>query len=49
MVFGLLIACVNKFGKSKPKKTDFGCEGCPQADICGKTGSNDKKGAVKND
>lgn len=35
-VFGMLIALVNKFGKHKPKKTDFGCEGCPSAAACGK-------------
>ena len=33
-VFGILIAAVNKFGKHKPKKRDFGCEGCPQAGSC---------------
>ncbi|MBQ9461209.1 MAG: electron transport complex subunit E [Clostridia bacterium] len=49
MVFGLLIACVNKFGKSKPKKSDFGCEGCPQADICGKASGKDAKEAGKDD
>ena len=30
-VYGLLIAIVNKFFKNKPKKTEFGCEGCPAA------------------
>lgn len=38
-IFGCLIALVNKFGKSKPKKTDFGCEGCPSAAACGKIGT----------
>lgn len=33
-VFGLLIAVVNKFSQNKPKKREFGCEGCPSADIC---------------
>ena len=33
-VFGLLIAIVNKFGKEKPKKKDFGCAGCPSASLC---------------
>ncbi|MDO4481211.1 MAG: electron transport complex subunit E [Bacillota bacterium] len=37
-VFGVLIALVNKFGKHKPKKSDFGCEGCPSAAACGKLG-----------
>ena len=35
-IFGCLIALVNKFGKYKPKKKDFGCEGCPSAAACGK-------------
>ena len=34
-VFGLLIAIVNRFFKNKPKKKDFGCAGCPSADVCG--------------
>ena len=38
-VFGLLIALVNKFGKHKPKKKDFGCAGCPQAASCGRADS----------
>ncbi len=33
-VFGCLIACVNKWFKNKPKKKDFGCEGCPSAELC---------------
>ena len=32
-VFGCLIALVNKFGKSKPKK-EFSCAGCPSAALC---------------
>ena len=49
-VFGLLIAAVNKFGKHKPKKKDFGCEGCPQAASCGKTGCSEiKEEATEND
>ena len=35
-VYGLLIAIVNKFFKNKPKKTEFGCEGCPAAATCSK-------------
>ena len=42
LVFGLLIAFMNKFAKEKPKKKDFGCEGCPQAEACGKTGCSEK-------
>ena len=38
-VFGILIALVNKFGKHKPKKKDFGCAGCPQAASCGRADS----------
>ncbi len=37
VVFGLLIALVNKLTKGKAiKKTEFGCEGCPSAAACGK-------------
>ena len=42
-VFGLLIAAVNKFAPNKPKKKDFGCAGCPSAEICGKTSCGDKE------
>ncbi|MBR2880619.1 MAG: electron transport complex subunit E [Oscillospiraceae bacterium] len=38
-VFGILIAVVNKFFTNKPKKTEFGCENCPSASVCGKMGS----------
>ena len=41
LVFGLLIACMNKFAKHKPKK-NFGCEGCPQADACSKNGCGEE-------
>ena len=44
-IFGCLIALVNKFGKSKPKKTEFGCEGCPSAAACGKIACGEKKEA----
>lgn len=40
-VFGLLIAAVNKFSNRKPKK-EFGCEGCPSAESCGKTNCNEE-------
>ncbi len=46
-VFGLLIACVNKFGKHKPKKKDFGCEGCPSAESCGGSCEEKKEEAAK--
>lgn len=38
VVFGLLVAVVNKFTKGKARK-DFGCKSCPQAGICGKGGT----------
>lgn len=41
-VFGLLIAIVNKFFTSKPRKKDFGCEGCPSRDVC--RGAAEKEG-----
>ncbi len=49
-VFGLLIAFMNKFAKHKPAKKDFGCEGCPQAESCGKISCDEKvKEAAVND
>ena len=49
-VFGLLIAAVNKFFTNKPKKNDFGCAGCPSAEICGKVScSSTEKEAAVND
>lgn len=36
-IFGCLIALVNKITKGKAiKKTQFGCSGCPSAEVCGK-------------
>ena len=43
-VFGVLIAAMNKFAKSKPRKKDFGCAGCPQAAACGMATSGGCKG-----
>ena len=41
VVFGLLIALVNKVSKGRAiKKKDFGCEGCPSARFCGKLGES---------
>ena len=37
LVFGILIAIVNKIGGKKGKKKEFSCSGCPCASICGKT------------
>ena len=48
-VFGILIAVVNKFFTNKPKKTEFGCENCPTAGVCGKlscSGCAEKKEVV---
>ena len=38
LVFGILIAIVNKIGpkKGEGKRKNFSCEGCPSASICGK-------------
>ena len=36
MVFGILIAIVNKIGAKKGKKKEYSCDGCPCASICGK-------------
>ncbi len=37
LVFGILIAVVNKITGKKSDKKEFGCAGCPSAEICGKT------------
>ncbi len=39
LVFGILIAVVNKFGvkKGEAKRKQYTCEGCPSAALCGKT------------
>ncbi len=38
LVFGILIAIVNKIGvkKGERKRKNFSCEGCPSASVCGK-------------
>lgn len=38
LVFGILIAVVNKIGpqKGEGKRKNFSCEGCPSASLCGK-------------
>lgn len=41
-VFGLLIAAVNKFMSHKPK-TEFSCEGCPNAHACSKNSCESKE------
>ena len=45
-VFGLLIAAVNKFSAHKPKKQDFGCTGCPSAEICSHSCVNREEAAA---
>jgi len=39
LVYGILIAIVNKIGPKKgaKKRKEFSCEGCPSASLCGKT------------
>lgn len=39
LVFGILIAIVNKIGpkKGEGKRKEFSCKGCPSAALCGKT------------
>ena len=39
LVFGILIAIVNKIGvkKGEEKRKEFSCAGCPSASLCGKT------------
>ncbi len=38
LVFGILIAVINKIGpkKGEKKRKNFSCEGCPSASLCGK-------------
>lgn len=41
LVFGILIAVINTVTKKKNPKTEFGCAGCPSAEICGKAKSGE--------
>ncbi len=44
MVFGILIAVVNKITKRKAlKKKEFGCAGCPSYAVCGKKTETEKE------
>ena len=43
LVFGILIAIVNKISGGKNAKKSFGCAGCPSAEICGKTPCGQKE------
>ncbi len=45
LVFGILIAVVNKISSSKNVKKNFGCAGCPSAEICGKGSCSEKEEA----
>ena len=49
VVFGLLIAIINKISKNKALKKEFGCEGCPSAVTCAKFTPNPsgKKGEAE--
>ena len=46
LVFGILIAVVNKISSGKNAKKNFGCAGCPSAEICGKTSCEEKEEEV---
>lgn len=49
LVFGLLIATVNKLSKKKHRKQHPSCRGCPQAGLCNKTETDAGKEASLND
>jgi len=36
IVFGLLMAIMNKVSKNRARRNEFGCMGCPSASACGK-------------
>ncbi len=42
LVFGILMAVVNKLTGGKGSKKSFGCAGCPSAELCGKASCEDK-------
>lgn len=46
LVFGILIAVVNKISGGKNSKKSFGCAGCPSAEICGKASCVEKEESV---
>ncbi len=50
LVFGILIAIVNKIGPKKgaEKRKNFSCEGCPSAGLCGKLTCDEKSEIEKN-
>lgn len=45
LVFGILMAIVNKFSNGKNTKKSFGCAGCPSAELCGKVSCGEKEEA----
>ena len=50
LVFGILIAVVNKIGPKKgaEKRKNFSCDGCPSAPLCGKVSCSDNPELVIN-
>ena len=45
LVFGILIAIVNKISGGKNAKKSFGCAGCPSARVCNKAACDEKEEA----
>ena len=45
LVFGILIAIVNKISGGKNTKKSFGCAGCPSAEVCNKASCGEKEEA----
>ena len=45
LVFGILIAIVNKISGGKNAKKSFGCAGCPSARVCNKAACGEKEEA----
>lgn len=45
LVFGILIAIINKIGpkKGEKKRKEFSCAGCPSAAVCGKASCGDSE------
>jgi electron transport complex protein RnfE len=50
LVFGILIAIVNKIGpkKGEGKRKQYSCEGCPSAALCGKVSCSENVELVVN-
>ena len=50
LVFGILIAVVNKIGPKKgaEKRKNFSCDGCPSAPLCGKVSCSDNTELIIN-